>query len=199
LLDDIDAIAQETDYRAAQYEIRVTPRFRGRTTSGVPVEFVSAPSFRLVAENSRLQAADDLVVTTHETRTVVRTSDGSVAVLGAHLPVEPMRVATVTAAIVAAVLGLWLGLRSRRGSHDDAAGEREATRLGASLVDVAELAVPETGPVVWVSTMGDLARVALTDGGIVLRHADGGRREYLVTHDGTTYRFRRAAAPVEVS
>jgi hypothetical protein len=40
----------------------------------------------------------------------------------------------------------------------------------------------------------------MTDGGIVLRHATGAEREYVVTHDGTTYRFRRAAgvaAPVE--
>jgi hypothetical protein len=191
MLDDIDAIAQETDYRAAQYEIRVTPRFRGRTTTGAPVDFDSAPTFRIVAENTRLQASDDLVVSTHETRTVVETSDTRLAVLGAHFPVEPMRVATVTVAVIAAIVGSWLGLRAR-GGRDGRPDEREAQRLGASLVDVGELSVPATTPVVWVSTIGDLARVAMTDGGIILRHTQGDQREYVVTHDGTTYRFRRA-------
>jgi ferric-dicitrate binding protein FerR (iron transport regulator) len=129
-------------------------------------------------------------VSTHETRTSIDTRDGAVTVLGAQLPVEPTRIAAVAIAIVAVILGLWFGLRSR--CRGDTA-ERQAERLGASLVDVEELAV-STSPVVWVSTMADLARVALTDGGIVLRHAHGDDREYAVTHDGTTYRFRAERA-----
>jgi signal peptidase I len=187
LLDDIDAIAQETEFHAAQYEIRVTPRFHGHTTTGHPVDFVSAPTFRIVAENTRLQASDQLVVSTHESRTTVRVRDGRLWVFGANLPLEPTRIVTVTFAIVAAILGLWFGLRARGG--DDVVA-REAARLGVSLVDVEELTPPPSHPVVWVSSMDDLARVARTDGGIVLRHADGDTHEYLVTHDGATYRFR---------
>lgn len=200
--DDIDAflakVEAETGARVTQYTLTVLPTFElTGTLAGRSIDTAYAPPFTLKVDGTQIQPDQKLrreqAGSTGTTVAVAR----STRALGVALPVDTARAAAGAGCALALLLVAWFAAVAFLG-----VGLAEPVRIGTRyrslLVDVVHgTSVPPVTRTVRVPSMAELARLAMSDGGVVFHEAPAATERsrqavhrYFVTKDAATYEYR---------
>lgn len=148
-----------------------------------------APNWALTLNDSSLSITDPLTATTAITIAGTREASARLSVLGHGVEVSTARTASLVALAVAALAGLALTALARL-SGPVADTERIRARHKDLLLAVLPITLTPGRPVVDVTDVGALVRLAERYGLLVLHWQRSGVTTYVVQDEGATYRFR---------
>ncbi len=156
-----------------------------------------APRWALTLSDSTLSTADPLTATTETKVTGTRAAPARLSALGKGLDVATARTASLVALALAALACLVLTALARL-AGPVAEAERIRVRHKDLLLAVLPITLTPGRPVVDVTDVEALVRLAERYGLLVLHWQRSGVTTYVVQDEGATYRFRSwAAAPAD--
>jgi signal peptidase I len=198
----IDSFEQQTAIQRSYYIVAVVPQIvLNGTLAGEPFEDEFAPrlEFQLdplqMSLANRGEGTDPLSTTQQGLFPRTRTEPNKLSLLSLTLPVSTARWLAVAGFVLSLAGAVALGLPMFRAARGDEAA-RIRVRYAALLVNVRDSGRDPAAPLIEVSAIEDMAKLAERDGRMILHEQRGLTHDYYVRDGNLTYHYR-ANAPIE--